>query len=142
MRILARALVLGCCLALLAGAMPTRAQQTAAAEYLEDFAIPNGYFFTQAAPGQRGAGYRVANEAGIPFWDEFQRHGGLARLGYPTSRRFMWREQVVQLFQFGALRWRGGAGRSHVIPPAQVGRPPAYAIRRGQPPASRGRAAV
>ena len=32
-----------------------------------DYAIPNGHFFTQSAPGQQGNGYRVANEAGIPF---------------------------------------------------------------------------
>ena len=32
-----------------------------------DFALPNGHFYSQAAPGQNWAGYRVANEAGVPL---------------------------------------------------------------------------
>ena len=42
-----------------------------------DYPIPNGHFFTQAAPGQNGNGYRVANEAGIPFLDAFKAQGGV-----------------------------------------------------------------
>src|SRR5690349_123336 len=70
-----------------------------------DYDIPNGHFFTQAAPGQGGAGYHVANEAGIPFWDAFQDQGGVGTLGYPLSRRFISKGSVVQVFQNGALRW-------------------------------------
>src|SRR5205085_11132731 len=54
-----------------------------------DYDIPNGHFFTEAAPGQGGAGYRVANEAGIPFWDAFKAQGGVDALGYPLTRRFI-----------------------------------------------------
>jgi hypothetical protein len=136
---LLRSVLLLLALALVVAPPPADAQQAA---YLEDFEIPNGYFFTQAAPGQQGAGYRVANEAGIPFWSEFQRHGGLATLGYPVSSRFVWKNDVVQLFQFGALRWRGGEERSDIVNPKDVGRPPAEARSAERPPRSAGDATM
>ena len=34
-------------------------------------------------------GYRVANEAGIPFLDAFTARGGVETLGYPLTRRFI-----------------------------------------------------
>jgi hypothetical protein len=98
-----------------------------------DYAIPNGYFFTQAAPGQKGAGYRVANEAAIPLWDEFQRLGGLAKLGYPVSKRFIWKDQVAQRFQFGVLVWRGNERGAEIRSHRDVGDPPSYA-RAADPP--------
>jgi hypothetical protein len=93
----------------------------------EDYSIPNGHFYPQAAPGQNGAGYRVANEAGIPFWDAFEKQGGLGTLGYPLSRRFIWKDSVVQMFQNGALRWRANDGRAEVVAAKDVGAPPAPA---------------
>ncbi len=59
------------------GAPRVLAAPDAAAPDTEDYWIPNGHFFPQAAPGQKGAGYRVANEAGIPFWIAFEQLGGL-----------------------------------------------------------------
>ncbi|MCC6175398.1 MAG: hypothetical protein IT305_08870 [Chloroflexi bacterium] len=94
-----------------------------------DYDIPNGHFFTQAAPGQRGAGYRVANEAGIPFWDAFQDKGGVEALGYPLTGRFIWKNQVVQVFQRGALRWRADRGSADVVPAKEIGEPPSTAKR-------------
>ena len=103
-----------------------------------DFAIPNGHFYSQAAPGQNGAGYRVANEAGVPLWDEFLRQGGLPTLGYPLTRRFIWRDSVVQLFQFGALRWLADERRSEIVDARAVGRPPRDATRAEPAPYSFG----
>ncbi len=118
---------------LAAAPVPAAAQRAA-----EDFAIPNGYFYTQAAPGQNGAGYRVANEASIPFWDEFQRHGGLAKLGYPVSGRFIWKDRVAQLFQFGALVWLGGDRLSEIRRVEELGEPPDHAKRAQPSPRSTG----
>lgn len=111
MRTLARALLVLSCVLLAFRPISSHAQAADPA----DFSIPNGHFYTQSAPGQNGAGYRVANEAGIPFWDEFQRHGGIAELGYPLTHRFTWQGDVVQVFEAGVLRWRGEAERSTVM---------------------------
>jgi hypothetical protein len=106
-----------------------------------DYAIPNGHFFTQAAPGQQGNGYRVANETGIPFWDAFRAEGGVEKLGYPLTRRFIWNGTVVQLFQQGALRWLPAEGRAEVRAPKDVGDPPPEAKRTERPLAFSGDAA-
>jgi len=98
-----------------------------------DYPIPNGHFFTQAAPGQGGNGYRVANEAGIPFWDAFQETGGVATLGYPLTRRFVWNGTVVQAFQNGALRWLPTESRTERRPLADLGELPGTA-KRTEPP--------
>lgn len=112
---------------------PTHAQ--AVPDGAPDYSIPNGHFFTQAAPGQHGAGYRVANEAAIPLWDEFQRHGGVGKLGYPVSRRFIWKDRVVQRFQSGVLVWRGAENGSEIKTIKDVGNPPEHA--RGPDPPHR-----
>jgi hypothetical protein len=126
LRMVARAVALLVVATTLIGPTPVGAQTppAVAAEAADDFPIPNGYFFTQAAPGQNGAGYRVANEAGIPFWDEFQRLGGLKVFGYPVSRRFHWKKRVVQRFQFAVLHWRGGGDGAEVRSLKEVGDPP------------------
>jgi hypothetical protein len=136
--ILARTLAV---LVLVAWLLPPATVYAQAADYPQDVAIPNGYFYTQAAPGQKGAGYRVANEAGIPFWDEFQRLGGLDKLGYPVTRRFSSADDVVQLFQFGALRWRPKDGRAEIVKVEEVGRPPEAAKKAEPSPWSSGDAA-
>jgi hypothetical protein len=106
-----------------------------------DYPIPNGHFFTQAAPGQNGNGYRVANEAGIPFWDTFKAMGGLDQLGYPLTRRFIWNGTVVQVFQHGALRWLPSEARTELKTPQEIGAPPADAKRTEPPLAFSGEAA-
>ena len=98
-----------------------------------DYDISNGHFFTEAAPGQGGAGYRVANEAGIPFWDAFQDQGGVGKLGYPLSRRFIVKDSIVQVFQSGALRWNAKESVAEVIAAKDAGTPPAEAKRAESP---------
>jgi hypothetical protein len=73
-----------------------------------DFPVPQGHFFTQTnsiCPGVPW-GYAVTNDAGIPFWDEFQRLGGVDALGYPVSRRFVYKGFVTQAFQKAVLQWQ------------------------------------
>jgi hypothetical protein len=106
-----------------------------------DYSIPNGHFFTQAAPGQNGNGYRVANEAGIPFWDAFRAHGGVDTLGYPLTRRFVWNGTIVQAFQKGVLRWLPAEARTELKAPISLGAPPADAKRAELPLAFGGDAA-
>jgi hypothetical protein len=106
-----------------------------------DYPIPNGHFFTQAAPGQNGNGYRVANEAGLPFWDAFKAEGGLDTLGYPLTRRFIWNGTIVQAFQNGVLRWLPAESRTEVRPLAEIGTIPGDARRTELPLAFSGEAA-
>jgi len=123
----------------LSGAAPSvLASQAAQTVESDDFEIPNGHFFPQAAPGQKGAGYRVANELGIPFWDAYQDAGGVGTLGYPVTRRYVQQGSVVQLFQGGALRWLTSEGRADVIPSNQMGQPPAPSKVAEPPPRSSG----
>jgi len=51
-------------------------------------------------------GYAIADQGGVLFWSEFRRLGGVARLGYPSSRRFVWGGFVTQLTQKAVLQWR------------------------------------
>jgi hypothetical protein len=87
--------------------------------------VPNGRFFVSPLVAPRG--YLVGNAAGIPMLDEYQRVGG-ASLGAPTSRRFVWRGQIAQAFERGALVWESEAARASVRPLAEVGQPPAPAL--------------
>jgi hypothetical protein len=79
--------------------MPTVASISLAAP---DWPMPNGWFFTQTngRPQLSSAtGFAVTNANGLPFWNEFQRLGGVDALGYPLSVRFTWRGFTVQVFQ-------------------------------------------
>jgi hypothetical protein len=80
-----------------------------------DWAIEGGRFFTQTNGGQAGRGYSVTNGNGLRFWDEFQRLGGVAGLGYPASRRFVWEGFTVQVFQKAILQWRPEAGQAYFV---------------------------
>ena len=72
-----------------------------------DYAVEGGRVFTQAVDtGVPDAGFAVTDAAGIPFWTEFQRLGGVQALGYPLSRRFTWDGFIVQVFQKVVLQWR------------------------------------
>jgi hypothetical protein len=76
-----------------------------------DFDIPGGHFFTQTNGRKDGsAGFSVTNEGGIPFWDAFQRLGGVDVLGYPVTRRFESDGFTVQAFQKMVLQWRPDQG--------------------------------
>jgi hypothetical protein len=82
-----------------------------------DYDIPNGHFFSQPVPGApRGFGFSVANAAGVPFWKEFERLGGLQALGYPLSQRFAAGPVISQAFQQAMLRWRPETGRAEPGP--------------------------
>ena len=72
-------------LALLGGVFlaPARFAQ---AESPEDWATAQGWFYTQAGPGD-GLGFEVTDADNIPFWTFFQSAGGVRQLGYPLSKR-------------------------------------------------------
>lgn len=75
-----------------------------------DYAIPNGWFFSETGGGS-GLGYRVTDDDGVRFWSEFRRLGGVATLGYPSSRRFVGSDGFTyQVFQRGVLQWRPERG--------------------------------
>lgn len=75
-----------------------------------DFAVPNGWFYTQTG-GDSGLGYRVTDDGGVRFWTAFKRLGGVATLGYPNSRRFVGPDGFTyQVFQRGVLQWRADLG--------------------------------
>ena len=75
----------------------------------QDYAIPNGHFYTQTNGLSYGAGrygFSITDEGGIPLWSEFQRLGGVDKLGYPISRRFLFDGFVCQATQKFILQWR------------------------------------
>jgi hypothetical protein len=74
-----------------------------------DYDIPDGHFFTQTNGQQAGTsptGYSVLNADAVPFWDEFNRQGGTAIVGYPMSRRFNWDGFTTQVFQKAVFQWK------------------------------------
>jgi len=77
-----------------------------------DVAIANGRFFEETGGGG-GLGYRVTDDNGIRFWSEFRLLGGVATLGYPSSRRYVGADGFTyQVFQRGVLQWRPELGRA------------------------------
>jgi spore germination protein YaaH len=78
-----------------------------------DFAIPNGWFFSQTGGGS-GLGFRVVDE-GSHFWTELRRLGGVATLGYPSSRPYVGADGLTyQAFQRGLLQWRPELGIAYL----------------------------
>src|SRR6185437_15164599 len=77
----------------------------AADETLPDFAVVNGYYFSEAAGGDPAHGYTISDEGGIPFWDAFQRLGDVDAIGYPATNRFTWQGFVDQATQKLILQW-------------------------------------
>jgi len=76
----------------------------------EEYAISNGYFFTQTGGGS-GRGYSIVNDVSAPFWNEFQRLGGAQGVGYPVSRRFLWNGFLCQVMQRVVFQWRPDLGQ-------------------------------
>ncbi len=74
-----------------------------------DEAVANGWFYSQAGPDD-STGFSVTDADGIPFWTEFQAAGGVARLGYPVSRRWIEGPLTYQAFQKTVFQWQPGAG--------------------------------
>src|SRR5579875_310465 len=97
------------------GQEPPELWASLAAPVRADFAIPSGWFFSETGPGN-GLGYRVTDADGVRFWSEFQRLGGVATLGYPSSRRFVGADGLVyQVFQRGILQWRPELGSAVLV---------------------------
>ena len=84
----------------------------ARAETPPDYDISGGHFFTQGAPAgsPTGSGFGVTDEQGIPFWTTYQDEGGLLRMGYPLSGRFVRDDLVTQVMQKVVFQWHPGAG--------------------------------
>lgn len=80
----------------------------------DDFLVPGGRFFTQAAD-EPGYGYAVTDADGALFWTEFQSLGGVKQFGYPISQRFAWDGIPTQVFQKGVLQWPGSAQGIFVV---------------------------
>ncbi|MBI2861581.1 MAG: hypothetical protein HYX89_02050 [Chloroflexi bacterium] len=83
-----------------------------------DYDISGGHFFTQTngfPEGTNPSGFSVTDEGGVLFWREFQRQGGVAIIGYPMSRRFVWKGFTSQVFQRGIFQWRPETGEAWFI---------------------------
>ena len=76
-----------------------------------DFAIPEGWFYTQT--GGEGVGFAVWDDADARFWTAFQELGGIPVVGYPISQRFEQHGFTVQAFQKMVLQWDPGADRAN-----------------------------
>ena len=101
----------------------------AAAQTPPDWDLPRGHFYTQAGGDTPRAddGFLVADRPGfgfptgrnfVRFWSEFGRYGGVAIVGYPSSRPFAWDGFDVQVFQKGVLQWQPdqvGDGRARFM---------------------------
>ena len=79
-----------------------------------DYAVADGWFFSQAGPGD-GTGFAVTDRGGVPFWEHYRSAGGPLSIGYPTSRRYYWDGFVVQDFQSAVLAWHPSLGRVCVL---------------------------
>jgi hypothetical protein len=79
-----------------------------------DWDVSDGHVYLQSN-GFGGAGklgFSVADDSDVPFWSEFQRLGGVDRLGYPISNRFSYHGLVTQAFQQGVLQWQPNLGQA------------------------------
>ena len=82
-----------------------------------DFDVPGGHFYSQANGfnGAGATGFAVTDDDAAAFWSEFQRLGGVPRLGYPISTRFQYGGLITQAFQFAALQWRPDLGQAVTV---------------------------
>ncbi|MBI4493042.1 MAG: CAP domain-containing protein [Chloroflexi bacterium] len=97
-----RLLPAGFCLLVFALALAPPASASEGA----DWEVPAGRYYLQTG------GYEVADRDGIPFWSEFQRLGGVVNVGYPVSRRFLYKGFAIQAFQKAVLQWQPDAGQA------------------------------
>jgi hypothetical protein len=73
-----------------------------------DTPVAGGRFYKQAN-GFNGAGdlgFAVVDDANASFWSEYQRLGGVDRIGYPISPRFQYGGFLTQAFQKLVLQWQ------------------------------------
>ena len=76
------------------------------AQSAPDWVVAAGRFYTQASgvPDPQ-LGFAVTNGDDVPFWDEYQRWGGPAALGYPITNRFRQDGFWVQATDKFLLQW-------------------------------------
>ena len=81
-----------------------------------DFDVPGGHFYKQANgfSGSGEPGYSVLDDDQANMWSEMVRLGGVERVGYPISGRFVFSGFLTQAFQKLVLQWRPELGR--VVP--------------------------
>ena len=93
-----------------------------------ELALPNGRFYTQGVcDGYTGEGFAITDADGIPFWQEYQRLGGPATLGYPISQRFAGSDGTVyQATQYALLQWQRERGASLAPLYEMIGRQAPY----------------
>jgi hypothetical protein len=82
-----------------------------------DYDVAGGRFYTQGNGfgGGGGLGYAIVDDGDAPMWSEFQRQGGVGRLGYPVTNRFLYGGVITQAFQNGALQWVPDLGQSVLL---------------------------
>ncbi|MCL6647737.1 MAG: hypothetical protein K6U89_05335 [Chloroflexi bacterium] len=81
----------------------------------EDFALPNGWFYTQTRGAYPpGYGFAVVDD-GIQFWTTVRQLGGVAITGYPISQRFFLGGRPAQAFQRVILVWDPATGQASVL---------------------------
>jgi S1-C subfamily serine protease len=93
--------------------VPTRAQSSSTT--LPDFPVPGGHFYTQASGHGQDFGFSITDEGGIRFYSEFERLGGVDRLGYPASSRFTFGGFITQATQRALLQWRPDGNRVSLV---------------------------
>jgi len=107
----ATALSLALLLLLVSESRASEQQDPIPATCAADFAIPEGWFYTQT--GGEGVGFAVWDDANARFWSAFQEMGGIPVVGYPISQRFEQHGFTVQAFQKMVLQWDPGADRAN-----------------------------
>jgi lipoprotein-anchoring transpeptidase ErfK/SrfK len=95
-----RRLLFATAAATLAAALPLEI----AAAAPKDYETVGGYFFGQAAE-KDATGFTISDADGQGFWASFRGLGGAEILGFPISRRFVWRGRSTQIFQRGVLQY-------------------------------------
>lgn len=82
------------------------------AQSAPDWPVAAGHFYTQASgvPDPQ-LGFAITNGDGVSFWDEYQRWGGPAALGYPITNRFRQDGFWVQATERFLLQWNPQAER-------------------------------
>ncbi len=93
------------------GARASEPQAAVPTTCAPDFAVPDGWFYTQT--GGDGLGFAVRDDAEARFWTAFQGLGGIPVVGYPVSQRFQQHGFTVQAFQKMVLQWDPGADRAN-----------------------------
>ena len=82
-----------------------------------DYPIAGGWFFTQGGSDTADPqdGFAVVDDDRARFWSAFQDHGGVAAVGYPISRRFVWDGFTTQVMQKAVFQWRPESGSTAFI---------------------------